>query len=132
MTTSTILLVDDNPAMRAAVATIFGDEPDLCICGEAHDIGGALAHCETLKPDLALIDISLRGEDGLDLVRRFARDGFAVRPVVFSLHNEAHYIDDAREAGALGYICKTDEPAAMLAAVRRVLAGESHFPGRGA
>lgn len=131
MSRARILVVDDNPAMREAIAVVFGEESDLCICGTAHGLDDAMEQCETLRPDLALIDLSLRGADGLDLVRRIVAGGYPTHPVVFSLHDEPFYIDTAREAGARGYIVKSEDAPLLLAAVRRILAGETRFPDPG-
>jgi len=127
-----ILVVDDNPTMRHAIAFIIRDEPDLSVCGEAPSIADALQECDTLQPDLALVDISLRGEDGLDLVKRLQKRTPAVRCVVFSLHDEPFYIDRARAAGAHGYVIKSAAPQQMLDCIRQVLHGKSHFvyPGQ--
>ena len=134
MTTSVarILVVDDNPAMREAIAIVLEDEEDLALCGESHGIADALEKCEQLHPDLALIDISLKGEDGLDLVRRLAATAPSVLTVVFSLHDDAPNIDLAREAGARGFAVKSQGSEQMLARIRAVLAGESSFATPGA
>jgi len=114
--------------MREAIAIVVGDEHDLRICGEAHCIADALEQCETLQPDLALIDISLKGEEGLDLVRRLKEVAPSLCTVVLSLHDEARYINGAREAGAEGYVSKGEPPQELLKCLRRVLAGHSRFP----
>ncbi len=123
-----ILVVDDNPTVRMAVALILEDEADLSICGEASDIADAFKQCEALQPDLALIDLSLRGEDGLDLVRRLCRFSPPVRAVVFSLHDEPFHINGARDAGAHGYVIKSEDPQQMLDCMRGVMAGQTRFP----
>ncbi|MBL7114681.1 MAG: response regulator transcription factor [Kiritimatiellae bacterium] len=125
-----VLIVDDNPTVRAAVALILEDENDLSTCGEACDIADALKQCEALQPDLALVDLSLRGEDGLDLVKRFRLCAPSMRLVVFSLHDEPFHIDGAREAGAHGYVIKSEDPQYVLDCMRRVMAGENRFPQR--
>ena len=123
-----ILVVDDNPTVREAIAILIETEDDLSICGEAHNVANALEQCETLHPDLALIDVSLKGEDGLDLVRRLLECVPSVRAVVLSLHDEPFYINGAREAGAQGYVSKSEGPQPMLDCIRRVLGGHSRFP----
>ena len=126
-----VLVVDDNPSIREAVSIILEDEPDLHVCGEAGGIAEALAQCEALQPHLALIDLSLQGEDGLDLVRHLRDSDPALHSVVFSLHDEQLYIDGAREAGARGYVIKSEDPDDIVACMRGVLGGNSRFPPPG-
>jgi len=122
-----IFVVDDNPTMRHAIAFIIQEEHDLTVCGEAPNIADALQQCDTLQPDLALIDISLKGEDGLDLVKRLKACAPSVRTVVFSLHDEPFYVDKARAAGAQGYVIKSGAPQQILDCIRQVLGGQSRF-----
>lgn len=107
---------------------IIEGEGDLSVCGEASDIQGALASCDANDPDLALIDISLKGEDGLDIVKKMRSHAPSVRTAVFSLHDEAIHIERAREAGAGGYALKSDGPRKLLECIRHVLAGKQSFP----
>lgn len=122
-----ILIVDDNPVMREAIALIVDHEEDLSICGEAGNISEALSQCDSLSPDLALIDVSMKGEDGLDLVVRLKETAPDVNTVVFSLHDEAEYIDRARDLGAGGYAIKSGGPEMMLKCIRTVLEGQRYF-----
>jgi len=123
-----ILVVDDNPSMREAIAIMLEGEPDLTICGEASGIAEALEQCEALHPNLALIDLSLRGEDGLELVKHLSECAPDLHCVVFSLHDEQLYIDGAREAGARGYVIKSGDPGDVLVCIHRVLEGNTCFP----
>jgi DNA-binding NarL/FixJ family response regulator len=129
MSATRILIVDDNAAMRGAIALLFEDEPDLLVCGQAATITEALQHCEALGPDVALVDLSLKGEDGLDLVRQLKARAPSPAVVVFSLHDEPFYVNAARRAGANGYVGKSEDPLQMLDCVRRVRDGQSRFPG---
>ena len=122
-----ILIVDDNLVIREAVALIIETEIDLEICGEAQSISEALEQCELLQPDLAMVDLSLKGEDGLDLIRRLKKCAPAVQCIVFSLHDESCYIDGAREAGARGYAIKSSGSEALLSCIHRVCDGQSSF-----
>ena len=131
MTATRILIVDDNPAMREAIAMIIENTADLSICGEARNISESLEQCEALHPDLALVDLSLKGEDGLDLIRRLGKCAPAVRCVVFSLHDEPYYIDGAREAGAQGYVVKSSGPGELLACLRSVRDNHNSFASPG-
>ncbi len=123
-----ILIVDDNSSMREAISIILEDEPDLVVCGEASDISEATKQCEALQPHLALVDLSLQGEDGLELIKYFREREPELRTVVLSLHDEQLYIDGARDAGAHGYVIKTEDPDDILACIRGVLRGDDRFP----
>ena len=131
MTVTRILIVDDNPTMREAIGMIVENTADLSICGEARSISEAVEQCETLHPDLALVDLSLKGEDGLELIRRLGKCAPAVRCVVFSLHDEPFYIDGARTAGAQGYAVKSLGPKALLACLRSVVDNHNSFASPG-
>ena len=128
MTMTRILVVEDNPSMREAIAMIVESESDLSVCGEAQCISEAVEQYEKLHPDLALIDLSLKGEDGLDLIKILSECAPPVSSVVFSLHDEAYYINGAREAGARGYAVKSAGLSELLRCMRSVRDGESCFP----
>jgi DNA-binding NarL/FixJ family response regulator len=123
-----ILVVEDNLSMREAIAMIVESESDLSVCGEAQCISEAVEQCEKLHPDLALIDLSLKGEDGLDLIKLFRESTPSMSSVVFSLHDEVCYINGAREAGARGYAIKSAGLSKLLACMRSVRDGKSCFP----
>ena len=122
-----IVLVDDHATLREAVAMLINNEADLCVSGQATCISEALELCATLKPDMALIDISLKGEDGLDLVRQLQQSAPDVSCIVLSLHGESHYIKMAREAGARGYAVKSQGARTVLHCVRSVRDGGTCF-----
>jgi DNA-binding NarL/FixJ family response regulator len=118
-----VLIVDDHPVAREGLAVQLVDQPDLEVCGEAEDVAGALALVETARPDVAVIDLSLRVGNGLDLVKRLRARVPAVRVLVWSMHQEADYAERALRAGALGYVHKGRATREIVEAVRCVLAG---------
>ena len=120
-----ILIVDDHPMIREGLREIFRSTKDLAVCGEAEDSQQTFAAIEKLQPDLALVDISLRNEDGIELTRRLHHRWPALPVVVISLHVSQAYCDRAREAGARGYCAKDDESRKFLDVVRQVLKGQS-------
>ena len=123
-----VLIVDDNSAIREALTMILQGEPDLKVCGEASTADEALQQCAVLKPEIAMIDISLKGASGIDLINDLTAVESGMKCVVFSLHDEALYIDAARKAGACGYITKGQAPQEIARGLRRVRDGELHFP----
>jgi DNA-binding NarL/FixJ family response regulator len=116
-----ILLVDDHPLMREGMRGTINREPDLMVCGEAANANQAVAAFQKLAPDLALVDITLPGRSGLDLVK----DLKAIRPraliLAISMHDESLYAERMLRAGASGYITKDQPPAELLKAIRQVL-----------
>lgn len=122
-----VLVVDDHPAVREALAQRIAQHADLAVCGEAADCSEALRlHSET-NPDIVITDITLKKGDGIDLIKRIkARNGDA-RILVWSMHSESLYADRALRAGALGYITKEQATEKIIDAVRQVLAGKYYL-----
>jgi DNA-binding NarL/FixJ family response regulator len=118
-----ILLVDDHPLLRQGIGQMVNAEPDLVVCGEAEDRAGALAVAERARPDLAVVDLSLKNERGLELLKDFKVQFPALLTLVLSMHDEALYAERALRAGARGYVMKREASDKVLEAIRCVLAG---------
>jgi len=99
-------------------------EPDLEVCGEAENIGEALKVISETAPDLAIVDVSLKTGNGIDLVQRMRDQDSPVRVLVCSMYEESLYADRALRAGAMGYITKDASSETMLSAIRRILDGK--------
>jgi len=125
-----IFIVDDHPVFRDGLAGVIRQAQGLSICGEADNAQSALAAIERLKPELVLLDLSLPGRGGLELIK----DLRAVRPetavLVISMHDEALYAERVLRAGGQGYIMKQEGPERMLEAIRMVLAGQIYLSGK--
>jgi DNA-binding NarL/FixJ family response regulator len=120
-----ILIVDDHPAMREGLRAILQSAEDLEVCGEAENGEKALVAVEELKPDMAIVDISLREKlDGLELTRRISRRWPTLPVLTFSLHQGEAYCDAALAAGALGYCAKGEPSKVVIKAVHEVLEGK--------
>lgn len=122
--TSSILLVDDHPLLRAGLAARLATEPDLKVIGEAASESEAIELLRQGLPDLAIIDISLRDSSGLDLVRQIRARSTACKVLVISGFRESIYGERALRAGALGYLNKQETDDRLLEAVRSVLKGK--------
>lgn len=122
-----ILIVDDHPLLRQGVAGLIGHEPDLQVCGEAQSAADALQAARSLCPDLALVDISLGGRSGLELVKDLKIQQESLPVLVLSMHDESLYAERALRAGAQGYITKKAGGKALLQAIREVLAGRIYL-----
>ena len=105
-------------------------EADLQVCGEAPDADAALAAISELKPDLAIVDISLGGTNGIDLIKRIKADNEEFPVLVVSMHDESLYAERALRAGALGYLMKHEPAKTVKLAVRKALNGEIYLSER--
>ena len=124
-----VLIVDDHPVVREGLAAQLATEPDLELCGEAEDIAGALTLIESSRPDVVIIDISLKSGNGIDLVKRIRARNDTVRLLVWSMYLESHYAERALRAGAQGYVHKGRATREILDALRAVLAGKVYLSG---
>jgi DNA-binding NarL/FixJ family response regulator len=122
-----VLIVDDHPAVREALAFRIGRQSDLQVCGEAADMGDALRLVADTQPDVAVVDISLKSGNGIDLIKRIKDRNEHVRMVVWSMHSESLYAERALRAGALGYVNKDQATDTIVEAIRRVLAGKVYL-----
>ena len=118
-----ILLVDDHPLLRQGIAQLINEESDLMVCGEAEDAASALTAAENSSPDLAVVDISLKNQNGLELIKDFKARFPDLLMLVLSMHDEAIYAERALRAGARGYIMKREASEKVLEAIRHVLEG---------
>lgn len=119
-----VLIVDDHPAVREALAARINRQGDLEVCGEAADIAEALCLLAETAPDVAVVDISLRSGNGIDLVKRIKDRNDQIRILVWSMHSESLYAERALRAGAMGYINKDQATDRIVEAIRRLLAGK--------
>jgi DNA-binding NarL/FixJ family response regulator len=126
---ATILIVDDHPVVREGLAMQIATEPDLAICGEAEDMVDALRVLESARPDVAVIDISLKNSSGIDLIRRIKDRYDGVHILVWSMYPENLYAERALRAGAQGYLNKAQPTNQVLEAIRAVLAGKVFISG---
>jgi DNA-binding NarL/FixJ family response regulator len=118
-----ILIVDDHPMIREGLRGTISAESDLQVCGECDNAHQALEMIKALKPDLILMDITLPGKSGLELLKDI-RVACPHAPIlVLSMHDESLYAERALRAGAGGYITKQQPPQALIAAIRAVIQG---------
>jgi DNA-binding NarL/FixJ family response regulator len=124
-----VLIVDDHPVVREGLAMHLATQPDLEVCGEAEDLPGALALLASARPDVAIIDISLKNSNGIELIRRIRDRHDAVRILVWSMYPANLYAERALRAGAQGYLNKGQATHHVLDAVRAVLQGRVYVSG---
>jgi DNA-binding NarL/FixJ family response regulator len=118
-----VFLVDDHPLVREGLTNLINGQNDLFVCGEAEDSAGAITGITKTRPDVVLVDISLKNESGLELVKNLESQFPLVALIVLSMHDEALYAERALRAGARGYVMKRETTKSVLASIRRVLEG---------
>lgn len=124
MTPKRVFIVDDHPIMRQGLAQLISHEPDLVVAGEASDAASALTAIQETAPDLVIIDISLPGKNGLELIKDIRAANKTVALLVHSMHDEGLYVERVLRAGAQGYIMKHEGGKKVMTAIRRVLDGD--------
>jgi len=125
--TNKVLIVDDHPVVREALAIRISQQPDLEVCGEADDVTQALKLVESLAPDVAVIDISLKTGSGIDLIQRIKARNPSVRMLVWSMYDDSLYAERALYAGAMGYLNKENATGRIVDAIRDILAGKVYL-----
>ena len=119
-----ILIVDDHPIVREGLTTIINEQTDLVVCGEAEDAQTALEAVGTLRPDLMIVDISLKGINGIELVKLIQRRYEKIPILVLSMHDESLYVERVLRAGARGYIMKQEGTEKVVTAIHKILGGD--------
>ncbi len=134
-----ILIVENNAVLRKGLTDLLNYEPDLTVCGNIETVSEALDLLEENTPDLIILDISLNGVSGLDLLKELRLRHRSIPIIVLSMHEESHFVDRALRDGARGYIIKQDAPESIVAAIHTVVSGDTYLsksvtlkaPGRG-
>ena len=125
-----VLVVDDHPIVRQGLTMLINREPDLMVCGEAEEMHSAAQAIETLRPDIVLLDLSLGGPDGLELLKQVRARDDDLPVLILSMHDESIYAERVLRAGANGYIMKQEATELVLTALRRILAGQVYVADR--
>ncbi len=122
-----VFLVDDHPIVRQGLALFIEREPDLMVCGEAEDATSALQAIRDAAPDFVILDISLNGPDGLELLKTLRVRYPNLPALVLSMHDESVYAERALRAGANGYIMKQEAADKVITAIRHILGGDVYL-----
>ncbi len=125
-----VLIVDDHPLMRQGLTLLINQQQDMQICGEAQEAQTAIHAIAESRPDILILDISLSGPDGLELLKSIRTSDPDLPVLILSMHDEAIYAERALRAGANGYIMKQEAAEKVLVAVRRILNGEIYLSDR--
>jgi len=125
-----VFIVDDHPLVREGLTNLINSQSDLIVCGEAKDSSEAIDGITKEQPDVAIIDISLTNESGLELIKNLVKQFPQVAVVVLSMHDETLYAERALRAGARGYVMKHETSKSVLASIRRVIEGDIYVSER--
>lgn len=126
----TVLVVDDHPLMRQGLALLINQQQDMEVCGEAEEAQAAMQAIAQRRPDILVLDISLNGPDGLELLKNIRASDPLLPVLILSMHDEAIYAERALRARANGYIMKQEATEKVLIAIRRILNGDLYLSDR--
>ncbi len=127
MKKSRIFIVDDHPIFRKGLIQLINEETDMEVCGEAEDVFSATHKVRQLKPDLVIVDITLKDTSGLELIKFIQDNNLNIPSLVLSMHDEKVYAERALVSGAKGYIMKQEMSGQVTTAVRQILSGKIYI-----
>jgi DNA-binding NarL/FixJ family response regulator len=119
-----IFIVDDHPLLRRGLAELINRESDMVFCGEAEDSPTAMRLIAQIKPDLVIVDISLKGYNGIELIKNIKAFDQKIQVLVLSMHDESIYAMRVLKAGAKAYVMKQEVVDKVMEAIRRIRAGK--------
>lgn len=125
-----VVLVEDHPMFRDQLAQLINKEPGMNVCGETDNIQDAFNLIECSQPDIAIVDLTLKGAGGLELIKNLKAKEINVPVLVLSMHDEALYAERVLKAGARGYITKNEASKEVMTAIHAVLRGEIYLPAK--
>ena len=125
-----VVLVEDHPMFREQLAQLINKEPGMRVCGETDNIQDAFNLIEVSQPDIAIVDLTLKGAGGLELIKNLKAKELNVPVLVLSMHDEALYAERVLKSGARGYITKNEASKEVMTAIHAVLRGEIYLPAR--
>ena len=130
MTTSKVFLVDDHPLVREWLTNLVNQQAGMKVCGEAATVATALEGMEKSRPDIAIVDLSLKEGSGLDMIKNIKVRFPETAVIVLSMHDEQYYAERTMRAGARGYVMKGEVTTDIQTAIREVLAGKIYLSPR--
>src|SRR5438045_930910 len=125
-----VVLVEDHPLFREQLAQLINKEPGMTVSGETDNIADALRLLESEPADIVIVDLTLRGPSGLELIKNLKARRIDIPVLVLSMHDELLYAERVLRAGARGYITKHETSREVMAAIRKVLSGEVYLGSR--
>ena len=125
-----VLLVEDHPVFRAMLVQLIEKELGMTVCGQADNTQEAMALIERTRPDAAIVDLTLDGSSGLELIKDLKARHNPLPVLVLSMHEESLYAERVLRAGAKGFVSKQEPSAEVVEAIRQVMAGQIYVSKR--
>ena len=122
-----VLIIDDHPLLRQGIGKLIEAENDFTVCGEADEARKAVAALAECKPDVVVLDVSLKGASGIEALKNLKTHSPTTKVLIFSMHDEKVYAPRALRAGASGYLMKQESPEKVLTALRKIVRGETYL-----
>ena len=125
-----VILVEDHPMFRERLTMLINKDLGMVVCAEADNTRTAMTLIQREKPDVAIVDITLQGTSGLELIKDIKAQGITMPVLVLSMHEETLYAERVLRAGARGYIMKSEASSEVVKAIKRVVAGDVYLSGK--
>ena len=125
--TVSLVLVDDNTAFRESVRALLDTEPGLTVVAEAHDGPTAIRLIGELTPDVVIMDVIMPNVNGIETTRQVVAASPAIKVIALSMHGDNNFVSAMQDAGASGYVLKDQVLNELVAAIRAVTSGQTHF-----
>lgn len=125
-----VLIVDDHPVVRKGIAQLIASEPGFTVIGESESANDGIRLIRELKPDVCVVDLTLKGMSGMELIKAVRQEGMKTALLVVSMHDERVYAERCLRLGANGYVMKEEAADAIVAAIRKVMDGGTYLSER--
>lgn len=125
-----VVIVDDHPVVRKGIAQLIASEPGISVIGEAESANDGIDLIRRLKPDVCVVDLTLKGMSGMELIKAVRHEGFKTLLLVVSMHDERVYAERCLRLGAKGYVMKEEAADAIVVAIHKVMAGGTYLSER--
>jgi DNA-binding NarL/FixJ family response regulator len=122
-----VFVIDDHPLLRQGITQLINNEKDMVVCGEAGQPSRALTFIEQTQPDVIVLDLSLQGASGIDLLHTLKAHFPERKILILSMHDETVFVRRALAGGASGYVLKHEATENVLSAIREVLIGKVYL-----
>jgi len=125
-----VVIVDDHPVVRKGIAQLIASEPGISVIGEAESANDGIDLIRRLKPDVCVVDLTLKGMSGMELIKAVRHEGLKTLLLVVSMHDERVYAERCLRLGAKGYVMKEEAADAIVTAIQKVMAGGTYLSER--
>lgn len=124
---SKIYILDDHPIVIEGLKKLIDSQEDMQVIGSAEDANTALLQIAKLKPEIVILDITLKDRSGVDLIKKLKATHEGIQIIVYSMHDENVYAERCLRAGAMGYVMKAEQPTRVIQGIRQIASGSFFF-----